>query len=200
MRPNLEKDHGQIAWDYTLKQHSADQDMELLYKSFHAPNNTIEATLKDLLDKTSLANSTGAQLDNIGSIVGVSRAVPRAVFLPFFGYSQQPSGRAYGKARYRNIGEGSSNAYLLPDDEYRAFIRAKIVINNSHGTTEDLIEFSKAIFRAEVVRVETIPFRQVLIMVQKALNPNDPIIKYYMSFVPVAAGVKASFSFMEGNA
>jgi len=197
MRPDFKIDYGQAAWDKTLRQHYGDDQLEAVYRAIHEPSNSLQQMFKDLLDKTTLDGAQGATLDLVASKVGVSRAVPKAVFLPFFGYRQQPSGRGYGIARYRNIGEGFSDAYLLPDDQLRAFIRAKIIINNSHGLLEDLIEFSKAIFRVEKVKVERTGVRQVLITVGKVVEEFDPVNDYFKSFVPVAAGITATFEFRE---
>ncbi len=189
--------HADIAWNNTLKQHYDAANMETLYRAFHAPHNSIQRTLIDLEVKTTLENSTGRQLDNLASIVGVSREIPEAVFLPFFGYDEQNNARGYGKARYRKIGEQSANAYLLPDAELRALIKAKIIVNNSHGTYEDIIEFAKTVYRVSRVRVRATAPNVLEVQIGKITDENDIAAKYFEQYVPVAATVSVNFVYSE---
>lgn len=146
-------DQGAVAWSNMLPQHWNKPGIEGFVKSYYPSLTRLTAAARALREQRGVDTAQGAQLDGVGSIVGVSRLVPLAVYLAFFGYAHQTAGRAYGKARYRKSTEPYALSYVLPDEEYRLLIKAKIIQNNGHGTIEEIIAAAKLLFNADKVSV-----------------------------------------------
>ncbi len=190
MRPDPDTDHVEIAWQNTLKQHMGREYLEAFYRSIFAPFNDLQQVFVDLLDKRKLNTAEGAQLDGIGVIVGIKREIPQSVYLPFFGYASQEAGRAYRKARYRREGEAFAMSSLMPDAEYRKLIRAKIVLNNSHATINDMIRTVRLIYGRSNVRVFNRGNASFDLYIDVIPPPADSFFAYLERLITAAAGVK----------
>ena len=132
-------DHEEIAWGHFLAQHVGKSYTEAFVTAFYTPYNTLDKALADMYTLRWLDTAIGQQLDGVGNIVGKPREVPNSVFLPFFGFISQPAGRAFGTYRMRLERDPYAVSGFLGDTEYRVAIKTKIVINNSHGTAEDIM-------------------------------------------------------------
>lgn len=162
---NFPQNQGAAAWDNMLPQHHNKPTTEGFVKSFYPPLTDLTKALSDLRFMRGIETAEGAQLDGIGEIVGVSRFVPNAAYLKFFGYTGQFAARGYGQARYRKRLEAFAEAYILPDNEYRSLIKSKILLNNGHGTTEEIIAIAKMLLKANKVTVTRNAVASVLIAI-----------------------------------
>lgn len=183
------KDQQKEAWDKVLRQHVNKPQTEGFFKSFFGPMSDIVQVAQDLRFKRGLETAQGKQLDGIGEIVGVGRSIPQSVYLSFFGYSSQDAGRGYGQARYRQENEIWATAYELPDTEYRALIKAKIALNNGHGTTEEIISAVQNIFGVERVIVRRLGVAHIQISIGRIPDVNGSVLDYFEKFIPVSAGI-----------
>lgn len=125
-----------------------------LYDGLTNDFSRFNSAAKELETEIWLDRAIGAQLDVIGVIVGVGRALPNAMYGVFFGYAGQPNSRGYGMARYRRPFESSKNeTYSLEDIEYREVLKWKIHDNQSRGTINDIRKSIRLILGEDAEKV-----------------------------------------------
>lgn len=183
-------DHAEIAWGHFLAQHVGKKDTANFVKAFYPPLNELDAALNQLYTERWLDTAEGAQLDGIGSIVGISRSVANSVYLPFFGFSSQISGRAFGVARMRHKREPYAQSSVLGDIEYKALINLKIGLNNGHGTAEELIYTFNSVLGVTKTRVEDIGNANARVYINDFIMLTDPRSQLLEFMIPKAAGVR----------
>jgi hypothetical protein len=183
-------DHGEIAWGNFLAQHVGKSNTEALVRSLYPPLNTLDQALRDLYTKRGLDTAVGVQLDGIGSIVGITRFVPNGIYIPFFGFQSQPSGRGFGIARMRHSREPWAASSILGDIEYRVVLYTKIAYNNGHGTAEEICAAMNAVMGTTGTRILDVGNATARIYINAMPLPSDP--SYYLMdyMIPRAAGVK----------
>lgn len=120
----------------------------------------LQETYSDIDDIKYIDRASGVQLDNIGKIVGQPRVLIDADLIAFFGFQGLSISRSYGDlddpskgGRWKGIGETTTGNITLSDNEYRIFLRAKIIRNRTTATTEDVIESVKFLFQADKVHL-----------------------------------------------
>lgn len=120
----------------------------------------LQETVSDIDDIKYIDRASGEQLDNIGEIVGQPRVLIDADLIAFFGFQGLSLSRSYGDlndpsagGRWKSLNESSTGNIALADNEYRLFIRAKILRNKTVATTEDVIESIKFLFQADRVNL-----------------------------------------------
>ena len=105
-------------------------------------------------------NSVGAQLDNIGDIVGQPRELVGLETYGFFGFENDASALTFGSLSNGNGGyfyslkDTSSGIVVLRDSLYRNILKVKIISNNTGVTPEDVIEATKILFEVDDVILE----------------------------------------------
>lgn len=121
----------------------------------------MQEMLRVLMQERSVDTAIGKQLDIIGDIVGQPREVRDAAFVEWFGYNNAPGASPYGYegrtdvgGRYWDNRSDLTKSVLLTDDDYRVFIKAKIVKNTTRATPEDLISYLRFVFNAAFVHIE----------------------------------------------
>lgn len=184
------------AWEHMLQQHMHSPRVEALVKALHLPLTPLAQSLVALASALDLDAAEGDRLDLIGSIVGVSRDLPGGIYIPYFGFASQPSGRGFGMARLRREGEPVTTTYTAPDPEYRSLIRAKIALNNSHGTAADLAAAAQGFYGANEVSVRDAGPARAEVWVGLIPSPEAPLSRV-MPVLPRAAGVATGIVFYE---
>ena len=122
----------------------------------------------DLQDAFDLDTATGAQLDTIGEIVGISRAYKMiAATGEYFGFVDYDPTAPQNTNGYRDYNDPSINPNtpwrqyttqpvtftLMDDPTYRVAIKLKIVRNNSDSTTKSITETLHALFGRTILFV-----------------------------------------------
>lgn len=183
--------HGEVAWSHFLAQHVGKLYTESFVKAFYPPLDYLDSAQQQLYTLRWLETAQGVQLDGIGYIVGQSRVLESSVYVPFFGFITQPAGRAFGVARMRRKGEPYADSATMGDADYRAMIRVKIGLNNSHGTTEDIIKAVEGILGVTDVEVRDMGNANARLYVGGTLivfpDYREELLK---SILPKAAGVQ----------
>lgn len=159
----------------------------------------LETALLEVRDITDIDTARGVQLDIIGDIVGVSRVIPDAVTLPFFGF-EDGGGQTFGEesadgigARFRDELESYTTTTSLSDPEYRFVIRAKIVKNHAHGTVDDILRGLAYLFPNTNSFVEDNGGMAIGIAIGRALTVVEKILVKDLDMLPRPAGVRISW-------
>lgn len=168
----------------------------------------LQGVFRQLLQDRSIDTAVGKQLDIIGEIVGQPRELIDSDLIPFFGFEGALEARSYGDLNdqsvggfYWDINSPTTGNVLLNDDQYRIFIRAKIIKNITRATPEDVIHFIKFVFGADIVQITSDEgARQALILVSDDLNTFEiALLRYFVEgeyksyFVPKSLGVGYEF-------
>lgn len=183
-----------------------DKYLDLLIKG----GTELQLTLKQLQQLRSVDTATGAQLDNIGEIVGVPRGLVSAELFYYFGFKDQdaiipnPQAGTYGSVTDSSVG---SPWYSLgaplgvsrepSDDEYRIIIKAKIVKNRTLSRPEDVIAAYKFLFSTGQVVIDEYAPAKVRIGIGKILSAVEKGLLFDLqgsgSLLPKTAGVNYQY-------
>lgn len=178
------------------------------------PSLELQEAARQLMQERSVDTAVGAQLDIIGNIVGQPRELIDADLLPYFGYLGNPASESYGDIN--NPGKGGyywdytkslTGSVILGDEQYRLFIRAKILKNITRATPEDVIRFITFVFNVSQVQITVDANAEALILVPDSINDFERVLlthytenKGYRSyFVPKTLGVGYNFGSFEEN-
>lgn len=168
----------------------------------------LQEVYRQLMQERSIDTAVGAQLDIIGNIVGQPRELIEADFIPYFGYQGAFEAQSYGDTTnasiggyYYDINQSLVGNVLLNDEQYRLFIKAKILKNITRATPEETIYFIQFVFGAEKVQIAVDgDAQQALILVSQDLNQFEvALLKYFSEkpyksyFVPKSLGVGLTF-------
>lgn len=172
------------------------------------PSAELQVVLEQLMQQRSIDTAVGKQLDIIGDIVGQPRELLDSSFIPYFGYEGAFEAQSYGDLDddsvggfYWDINRSLTGNVLLTDEQYRLFIKAKILKNIVNPTPEQVIYFIRFVFGVERVQIlvdqdAKAPF----IMVDDDIGPfGFALLKYFVEdqyrsyFVPKTLGVNYGF-------
>jgi len=168
----------------------------------------LQNTFKDLMQLRSIDTATGAQLDIIGEIVGQPRELIDTALLTYFAYLGYPEAETYGDLNdpsvggfYRGLNDPLAGNTLLNDDQYRLFIKAKIIKNSTNVTPTQFIEFMQFVFGIEASIVVAEGNAEFTIMLGRELSSFEKVLLNYVSyssgypsrFVPKPIGVRINF-------
>lgn len=101
--------------------------------------NTLQAVL-DLASVLDIEQATGYALDLIGRHVGISRVLTKAIAKEYFGFLESEADLAFNLGEFYRHGDSLNASVSLNDDDYRFFIKAKIVKNYQQGTIENIVD------------------------------------------------------------
>lgn len=168
------------------------------------PAAEMQIVLSQLMKQRSVDTAVGKQLDIIGDIVGQPRELLDSDFIPYFGYEGAFEAQSYGDVSdtskggyYWDINTSLTGNILLSDEQYRLFIKAKILKNITRSTPEDVIKFVVFVFGAKKVQItQDEGADQALIMVSDDLdNFQIALLRYFVEdkyrsyFVPKSLGI-----------
>jgi len=189
----------QTGWDNILPQHYDKAVSEAFVKALLKPLEMAAKAAQQLFDALDMDQATGERLDRIGSIVGLSRVVPEGVFLAYFGFDSQPATTGFGKARMRREGDPMAQSYTLPDAEYRSLIRAKIALNNGHGTSPELRNALMQAFSTPMVSVRDQPNvpATARAWIGRLVTEAEVLSALIPRLLPRLGGVKLEFLFYD---
>jgi hypothetical protein len=189
-------DHAAAARARVATQYTESVKFLATLSSLCATAQELEDALLSVKQITDIDLSVGVQLDTIGSIIGISRVVPNAIALAFFGFADTPSGMTFGEegasagARFRDELEPYTASTTLGDPEFRLLIRAKIVKNHSTGTADDILEGMAYIFQGATNVIEDVGGMRIKIGIGRALTAVEKILIKQLDLLPRPAGVQ----------
>lgn len=175
----------------------------------------LQEVFRQLMQERSIDTAVGAQLDIIGDIVGQPRELIDSSLLSFFAFQGYPEAESYGDLNnnssggaYYDLRNPLTGNTLLTDEQYRLFIKAKIIKNNTNATPNQFIDFMKFVFGIELSLVVAEGDAEFTIMLGKELSSFERVLLTYVSyssgypsrFIPKPIGVRVSFGqFIAGN-
>jgi hypothetical protein len=177
--------------------------------------NDIQDVFKDLLQKRSSDEATGATLDNIGEIVGQPRELISADLFNFFGFQGALKADTFGDfgipttgSKFYDFGQPLGGNVQLDDETYRLFIKAKILKNRTASTPEEFLAFVNFIFGTGTTAILAEGEAEYTIMFGRELSPFEQVLLNYVSnsqgypsrLIPKTVGVRINFGwFLAGN-
>lgn len=168
----------------------------------------LQEIFRQLMQERSIDTATGAQLDIIGDIVGQPRELIDTALLVFFAFQGYPDAQSYGDLNnptlggpYYDINNPLAGNTLLTDEQYRLFIKAKIIKNNTNATPNQFVEFMQFVFGVETSVVVAEGDAEFTLMLGRELTSFERVLLNYTSyssdypsrFVPKPIGVRVNF-------
>lgn len=148
-------------------------------------------TVDDMLNYVATINvetATGVWLDLIGVIVGQSREVPNALLFEYFGFEDE-GGLSFDTGRFYLDGEPLTAASILPDEEYRTVIIARIARNYGDISQVGIAEAIQNITGTDGVKVWTRAPAGFEVYIDSAISSNVAAILRTQDIVPRGAGI-----------
>lgn len=136
----------------------------------------LQEVFRQLMQERSLDTAIGAQLDQLGEIVGQSRTLVNVQTMP-------------------------AQTIVLDDDAYRIFIRSKIAKNITRATPEDIMANANLIFNTTGSTVQDEGNAAYTLLIGKTLSPLEQSLLNYIiqedgyitRLVPKPAGVRVNY-------
>lgn len=168
----------------------------------------LQEVFKQLMQERSIDTAVGAQLDIIGEIVGQPRELIDTALLTYFAYLGYPEAQSYGDLGvsgvggfYRGLNDPLAGNTTLNDEQYRLFIKAKIIKNSTNVTPPQFVEFMQFVFGIEASVVIAEGNAEFTIMLGREMSSFEKILLNYVSyssgypsrFVPKPIGVRINF-------
>lgn len=168
----------------------------------------LQEVFRQLMQERSIDTAVGAQLDIIGEIVGQPRELIDTALLTFFAFDGYPDAKSYGDLNnpsvggpYYDINNPLAGNTLLTDEQYRLFIKAKIIKNNTQATPNQFIEFMRFVFGVDLNLIVAEGDAEFTLMIGDELTSFEKVLLNYTSyssgypsrFIPKPIGVRVNF-------
>lgn len=173
---------------------------------------SIQQVFKDLIQKRSIDEATGATLDIIGEIVGQPRELISADLFNFFGFQGALKTDTFGDfgspavgSRFYDFGSPLGGNVLLDDETYRLFIKAKILKNRTASTSEEFLAFINFLLGTETTAILAEGDAEYTILFGRELSTFEQVLLNYVSnsqgypsrLIPKTVGVKINFGYFQ---
>lgn len=170
----------------------------------------LEQVFIDLLQKRSIDEATGAQLDIIGDIVGQPRELISADLFNFFGFQGALKADTFGDfgsattgSKFYDFGTPLGGNVLLDDETYRLFIKAKILKNTISSTPEEFLTFINFLFGTNTTAILAEGTAEYTILFGRELSVFEQVLLNYVStsqgfpsrLIPKTVGVRVNFGY-----
>ena len=176
----------------------------------------LQEVFRQLMQERSIDTAVGAQLDIIGDIVGQPRELIDTALLTYFAYLGYPEAESFGDlddssvgGYYRGVDDPVAGNTLLNDEQYRLFIKAKIIKNSTNATPNQILEFINFVFNSSHNQLIEEGDAAYTLMIGKQLSSFETILLTYISyssgypsrFVPKPIGVRVNYgTYISGEA
>ncbi len=159
-------------------------------------NETVETLLQSMYELPDIDAMSGVNLDVIGRIVGISRVIPNAIELVYFGFDGFADQTVFGElgqdgigSRLYDLGDPIAESTSLGDVEYRLLLKAKIKKNVSHATGEDIENVLSFVFGAPIVNVDDYGGMNIGLSIGQQLTQLEQAILTQIDLLPRPACV-----------
>lgn len=192
--------------DLLIKQYwekpRAKAEIELLAKSWFK----IYKLLYSFDAEYDLDNAYGKQLDVIGRIVGINRLVPSAVPKVSFGFSNNTDAKGFGSkfnpqrasAPFYSKFAQAFTPLELGDNDYKFFIRAKILKNSASAyiSSDELVSIQDVVFTLFEGRATIFDFKDMSLVLGVDINfsPSRLALIKALDLIPTPLGVELIYA------
>jgi hypothetical protein len=175
----------------------------------------IELAIQQVMQLRSIDTAFGAQLDNIGEIVGQPRELLEADLYEYFGFQGATNAQSFGTTTdpvvgglFYDFGTPFGGNVLLDDNTYRLFIKAKIFKNTTTSTAEEFIKVINLLFVTPISLLTTEGDASVTLLFGRPLTNFERALLNYVSYsqgfpsrlIPKTVGVRINYGeFQAGN-
>ena len=168
-------------------------------KALLSEADSLELVLQEVISSRYLDDAIGAQLDTLGAIVGQPRILVDSTLLFYFGFAPNAGAKSFGSVsdpsvggRFRALGEPTTGNRALTDDEYRLFIRSRIIKNSVTPTIQSMVDFFRFLLNLDQVIVVD-GSMSYLVQFGRILSTNERSFIKNINLAPKVAGVHASY-------
>jgi len=169
---------------------------------------SIQQVFKDLIQKRSIDEATGATLDIIGEIVGQPRELISADLFNLFGFQGALKADTFGDfglpqigSKFLDYGSPTGGNVLLDDETYRLFIKAKILKNRTASTPEECLAFVNFLFGTNTTAIISEGNAEYTVLFGRELSVFEQVLLNYVStsqgypsrLIPKTVGVRINF-------
>jgi hypothetical protein len=190
-------DHKSIATG-NLREQNKRSNLIQVYDPFGDQCQELELAFTDVINARSIRNAKGVALDYIGEIVGQPRGLIDAGALPYFGFLPFATAEPFGSltnpslgGRLRSRFESSTTTRILTDNEYRTFIRAKVMANSTACTLDELADIINFVFDTSFTYIKENPDgtpASYRVVISKTLSNAEKLL-LQTGYIPSPAGV-----------
>lgn len=199
-------EHQDLAISRLAVQYSESVNLIAYIQTLLTEADTLEQVFQGLLTDRWIDTAEGANLDIIGALVGQPRILVDATALSYFGFLTATGAASFGSildpavgGRFRAIDEITTGNRELTDDEYRVFIRARIIKNSTMATIQEIIEAVKFVLDVDqVILVEGAT--SYIVQIGKELTANEKIFITNTDLIPKPAGVGVGYQEYDATA
>ncbi len=167
--------------------------------------NSLEEVYQDLLTERWVDTAVGINLDILGVIVGQPRILVDATILSYFGYLTAPGAQSFGTlldpgigGRFKSKDEPTTGNRELTDDEYRVFIKARVIKNSIIPALPETISFFRFLFNVSQVIIIDGSMRYT-VQIGRLLTENEKAFLLNTDLIPKVTAVGASYQEYEFN-
>ncbi len=159
-----------------------------------SPFAKLQETMRKFISDFDVDSAIGVQLDTIGIWVGVSRRIGIPIAGYYFTWDDVASD-GWDNGVWKGIGDPDSGFTTLPDDLYRALIKAKIEANSWRGDIPGAYHIiNTALSVDNVVRIVDNQDMTMTVRVQGGVLPSAEQAIVTAGYLPIKpAGVKANY-------
>lgn len=147
--------------------------------------------LQDILDYVQTINvydARGVWLDLIGAIVGQSREIPDAILFEYFGF-EEDAGLEFESGRFFEEGDPIAATSILPDEEYRTVILARVARNWGDISVPGVVEALQNITAAENILLWRRAPAAFEVYIGADISSNIRAILATQDIIPRGAGI-----------
>lgn len=174
----------------------------------------IELAVQQVMQLRSIDTAFGAQLDNIGEIVGQPRELLEADLYEYFGFQGAINAQSLGEqgnnligGLFYDFGTPFGGNVLLDDSTYRLFIKAKIFKNTTTSTPEEFITIINLIFQTPTTVISQEGDASVTLLFGRPLTNFERALLNYVSYsqgfpsrlIPKTVGVRINYGEFQAN-
>ena len=198
-------DHKELAESRLATQFKESTNLISYIKALLLESDSLEGVFRSLLTDRWIDTAEGINLDIIGSIVGQPRILVDALIISYFGFAPNSGASSFGSVsnvslggRFRSKEESTTGNRELTDEEYRVYIRARIIKNSINPNLPETLSFFKFLFEVEQIIITdgamhyTVQFGRMLTVNEKAFLLNTDL-------VPKVAGVGVGYQEYESE-
>lgn len=189
-------EHITLGLSRVIKQYQNSPKFLAFLTALLAMNDTCEALLQSMYALPDINAMSGVNLDVIGRIVGITRNVPNAITLQYFGFDGETDQTVFGElgqsgigARLYDAGDPIEESTLMGDVEFRLILQAKITKNSAHATGEDIENVLAYIFGTNIVNVDDLGGMVIGLAIGRQLTQVEQSILTNLDLLPRPACV-----------